>query len=331
MGHRKKHAPKRGSLSYSPRKRADSLIPRVKTWPRLDVEEPTILGFSGYKAGMTGIVYAESDRNSINYGKEVFTAATILETPPLYAAGLVNYSISEEENRLKSSGMAFAEKIPADLRRRVKNLSVANSQRNLEIIEGSLNSSTRLRILFSTQPKLAGIRKKTPEVFEVEIGGKASPREKFTFATKLLGTDVHVNTVHRAGDIIDTLAVTKGKGFQGPVKRWGIKILPPKSRKSKRKPGALGPWKPASTMYTVPAAGQMGYHRRTQYGVKILAIERPESISEFHRYGVLKSDYMILKGSIPGPVRRLVRTRPTLRPKTETAPAPELTYVQKGV
>ncbi|MFQ5950931.1 MAG: 50S ribosomal protein L3 [Candidatus Geothermarchaeales archaeon] len=331
MGHRKKHAPKRGSLSYSPRKRANSLVPRVKTWPRLDVEEPTILGFSGYKAGMTGVVYVENDRNSINYGKEVFTAATVLETPPLYAEGLVTYRVSQEENRLKSSCMAFAENISADLSRRIKNLAVAHTRRKLEVIERTLDSSTRLRILFSAQPRLAGIRKKTPELFEVEIGGGASPKEKFSFATKLLGRAVPVDSVHRPGDVIDVSAVTKGKGFQGPVKRWGIKILPPKSRKSKRKPGALGPWKPASTMYTVPAAGQMGYHRRTQYGVKILGIRRPESRSEFHRYGVLKSHNMILKGSIPGPVRRFVKTRPTLRPRTETTPAPELIYVQKGV
>ncbi|MEM1552241.1 MAG: 50S ribosomal protein L3, partial [Candidatus Bathyarchaeia archaeon] len=33
MGHRKQHGPKRGSLAYLPRKRAKSLLARIRYWP----------------------------------------------------------------------------------------------------------------------------------------------------------------------------------------------------------------------------------------------------------------------------------------------------------
>lgn len=71
---------------------------------------------------------------------------------------------------------------------------------------------------------------------------------------------------------MDVLAITKGKGFQGPVKRWGVKILPRKSRKTKRGVAVIGPWHPTRVLYTVPRAGQMGYFQRTEYNKRILKI-----------------------------------------------------------
>jgi large subunit ribosomal protein L3 len=48
----KNHHPRRGSMAYSPRKRARSETPHIKNWPR-GGETPKIQGFLGYKAGMT--------------------------------------------------------------------------------------------------------------------------------------------------------------------------------------------------------------------------------------------------------------------------------------
>ena len=64
----------------------------------------------------------------------------------------------------------------------------------------------------------------------------------------------------------------KGKGWQGVVKRWGVRILQHKSRKTKRGIATLGPWHPNRVLYTVPRAGQMGYHQRTEYNKRILEI-----------------------------------------------------------
>ncbi len=323
-------------MAFSPRKRAKSLVPTIKVWPYLESKKPILLGFAGYKAGMISLTYVENDKNSINYGKEVFTPATVVEVPPLSAIGIIGYHIDEEKNSLSVFTTATANSLPPDLKRRIVNVSNVNAQQNLEKLRGNIEKLEKIRVLFATQPRQAGIRKKKAEIFEVEVGGKASTEEKLEYAASILGKDVPIQDVYAPGETVDVIAVTKGKGFQGPVKRWGIKILTPKARKGKRKPGTLGPWRPHSTMYTVPGAGQMGFHRRTMYGVRILAIKTLEEGSAavgvpFHKYGVLKNSYALLKGSTPGSTKRLVRLRYTVRPRRVKIPAPEIVHVKKGV
>ncbi len=334
MGHRKKHAPKRGSLAFSPRKRAKSLVPTIKTWPRIASDRPVLLGFAGYKAGMTGLLYIENDEHSIHYRKEVYASATVVEIPDLFAVGLVGYHPSADGNSLVALRTALAKDLPDELNRRIINVSNAGAEKNLKMLEESIERLRAIRVLFATQPRLAGISKKTPDVFEVEVGGEVPVERRFEYAVSILGKKISITDVFQPGDVLDVSAVTKGKGFQGPVKRWGIKILPRKSRKTKRKPGALGPWKPSATMYTIPSAGQMGFHRRTVYGVKVLDIKKPEQeapVVSLHRYGVLKDTYVILKGSIPGPVKRLVRMRHTVRPPMRALDPPQIVYVQGGI
>ena len=52
--------------------------------------------------------------------------------------------------------------------------------------------------------------------------------------------------------IVDVGAITKGKGFQGSVKRYGVKIYPVHASKSRRKAGNLGAETMAKVQYTVP-------------------------------------------------------------------------------
>ncbi|MFQ5762541.1 MAG: 50S ribosomal protein L3, partial [Candidatus Bathyarchaeia archaeon] len=66
MGHRKKSAPRRGSLAFSPRARAASLVCRVRHWPT--AEEPRLLGFAAYKAGMSYGFEVEQNQSSPNFG-----------------------------------------------------------------------------------------------------------------------------------------------------------------------------------------------------------------------------------------------------------------------
>ena len=50
----------------------------------------------------------------------------------------------------------------------------------------------------------------------------------------------------------------------------------------------------------------------------------------FIRYGLIKSDYILLLGSVPGPKKRLVRLRDSMRPKDHfTISVPEITYFSK--
>ena len=45
------HQPRKGSVAFSPRKRAAKETPRIKSWPQTD--DPQLLGLAGYKDGMT--------------------------------------------------------------------------------------------------------------------------------------------------------------------------------------------------------------------------------------------------------------------------------------
>ena len=100
MGHRKKSAPRHGSLAYLPRGRAKHPVGRIRFWPKVE-EGPTMLGFMGYKAGMTHIQMVEDKPGSMNLGKEVSHPATILDVPPIIVFALRTYI--KNQNGLQTS------------------------------------------------------------------------------------------------------------------------------------------------------------------------------------------------------------------------------------
>lgn len=76
----------------------------------------------------------------------------------------------------------------------------------------------------------------------------------------------------------------------------------------------------------------MGYHQRTEFNKRILKIGKngdevtPEG--GFLRYGPVRSTYIMLKGSVPGPAKRLIRLRyPARPPKKIGEEAPQITYI----
>ncbi len=115
MGHRKKHAPKHGSLAYLPRHRAKHLVARIRYWPKIQAEAPRLLGFTGYKAGMTYIFTIEDRKRSPNFGKEVMRAATVIETPPMLICGIRTYA--QTPYGLNHLTEAWMKDPPADLER----------------------------------------------------------------------------------------------------------------------------------------------------------------------------------------------------------------------
>jgi len=137
---------------------------------------------------------------------------------------------------------------------------------------------------------------------------------------------VPVDSVFNENELIDTLAATKGKGFEGVTTRWGTKKLPRKTHKGLRKVACIGAWHPSSIRFTVPRAGQNGYHHRTEINKKIFKIGKlgdaktefdltTKNISPlggFPRYGVVKQDYIMIKGSCPGVKRRVITLRKSL-------------------
>lgn len=340
MTRRKKHAPKRGSLAYSPRKRAKRITAHIHAWPEVE-GPPRLLGFVGYKAGVThGIIMITPTAQSRSpyEGRELFCPMTVVETPPLLACAIRAYQ--KTPYGLKTLTEAWMESPPEDLRKRLTIPKEPNTERNLKKIEENIQNISRLSMLLATQPKLvSGVPQKMPDLVEIKVGGGLI-EEQLDFCKKILGKEIHVNHVFKPLQLIDVVAVTKGKGFQGPVKRWGVKILSHKARKTKRGVASIGPWTPSRVRYTVPRAGQMGFHQRTQYNVLILQVgvkdtETTMKMAEqlglevydpgdyvditpaggFLHYGVVRNDYIIVKGSIPGPAKRLIRMRYPMRPK----------------
>ena len=333
MGHRKRHAPRRGSLAFLPRKRASSIQGRIRNW--LDVEEEiNFLAFAGFKAGMTHITYIENQSNSPYYGKELMKPVTIIEAPPLILIGIRLYS--EDEYGKYVEGEIFSPKLNENLR---KKITLPNSENyNFEDLKGKLvkkiNDKSIIRAIFQTQPYLTSIPRKKPDIFEIKINSINDPLKEFNYVLERLGKEVRAREVFRIGELVDTIAVTKGKGFQGPVKRHGVRLLTRKNSKIKRAVACIGPWHPARVLYTVPRPGQLGYHQRTEYHKRIMFIgENEEEINPkggFIRYGRIQGDYFLILGSIPGPKKRLIKIRKTIRPlRAFTVTAPEITFISR--
>ena len=323
----KAHAPKRGSMAFSPRKRAKSIVGRIKYWP--DVKEgPQLLGFAGYKAGMTHVFMVENRDRSPDFGKEIFSSVTILDAPPMLICGIRAYSRTPDG--LKPFTEAWIKDVPEDLNRLLKTFPSGDLDEALKRISSSLNEAAEFRVIASTQPREAGVSKKKPELMEIKVGG-GSANEQFEYTKSLLGKTLKVSEVFKSGEFVDIIGVTKGRGLQGVVKRRGIKIRQRKSRKHTRGVASLGPWTPKRVMPGVPRSGQMGFHHRTEYNKMILSMGseglRVTPTGGFNRYGVVRGDYVMLKGSIAGPQKRLIKLRKAVRKQGELEAAPNITYV----
>jgi len=329
MGHRKTHAPRHGSLAYLPRKRAENLLAKIRFWPRIESETPRLLGFTGYKAGMTHVFTIEDRKRSPDFGKEVIRPSTVLETPPILICGIKVYAKSVYG--LQALTEAWMKEPPADLDRVLTLPENFKTEETLKKIEENLPDIAKIRVIAVTQPKQASVPKKKPDMAEIEIGG-GTIQQQFEYAKSLLGKTVTPEEIFKEGQYIDIASVSTGKGFQGPVKRWGITILQAKGRKTKRGVATLGPWNPHHVMYSVARAGQMGYHQRTEYNKRILKIGKDgKEITPkggFLRYGVIRGPYVLLEGSIAGTEKRPVRLRyPARPPRVVAEEPPQITYV----
>jgi large subunit ribosomal protein L3 len=299
----------------------------VGYWPKLE-GEPQLAGFAGYKAGMTHLFYIEDRQRVPEFGQEVKTAATILDTPPMLVVAIRAYKKTQEG--LQAITEAWMQNQPRDLYRRITFATDPQPESKISQIEESISKVVEIRVVAATQPRLASLSQKAPDLFEIPISG-GSIEAQLDYAKGLLGKTVTVKDVFNPSEGIDVIGVTKGKGFQGPVKRWGIRILSHKSRKQKRAVASIGPWVPRRVMPQVPRAGQMGFHNRTEFNKRILMMdgdtERVNPIAGFKNYGFVKGDYLLLKGSVAGSAKRLVKLRKTVRDTDYPDEAPQITYL----
>lgn len=303
--------PRSGSMEYWPRKRAQSEVVRVRSWGNAKDAKP--LGFAGYKVGMTHVLTTDNRKASSTKGMKVRIPVTVVECPNLKIIGARFY-----KNTFFGEKVATEVEFKSDNKRltRRKNIS-KNPNSNIDAYTEKLSGYTSIRLLVHTMPDKTTIGKKTPEVFELGIGG--SVEDQFNYVKEHQGTEISVADVFAAGEQMDIKAVSKGKGLQGPVKRFGIHVRAKKSEKTKRGPGSIsGGWVAAGhMMYRVAHAGQMGYHKRTEHNKILLKVsDNPEEINPkggFINYGEVKSTFIMIKGSVPGPKKRLIRFNKPLR------------------
>ena len=308
--------PRRGSMAFRPRKRAARQVPDVY-WQSCDSKR--VLGFAGYKAGMTHASYIDNSESPTK-GQEVVGAATVIEVPPLYVSGI----------RCYSKGYGAQNDSIGDILISDSNILKVLGAKKAEPKKFDEAKATDVRLLVYSQPDKTRIGKKHVEKFELGVGGK-DVAEKLEYAKSLLGKELRVKDLFKPGEFLDVIAVTKGKGWQGAVKRFGVSLQRPKATGKRRHVGTLGQWHPAYVLYTVPQAGQMGYHTRTELNKFVLKIgDKPEDVNPsggFLQYGFVKNDYLLLKGSIPGPVKRLVRLRLGVRSGNVQPKDPTVSFV----
>ena len=314
----KGHRPRSGSLQFWPRKRAKNSNIRVRNW---NVTKPSLLGFAGYKVGMTHVFLKDNRSNSLTKGTDICWPVTVIECPPIKIFSLRFYTKDNYGLHLAKEVLMKQDK---ELKRRI-NLAKKTGELNGIIIENYFD----LRVNVYTQPKKTNIGTKMPKLFELVIGGR-DIKQKYDYIRDKLDKELNVRDILKNGQFIDIHGITKGKGFQGSVKRFGVTLKAHKSEKKRRAIGNLGPWTPKRVSYTIGLPGKMGYHLRTAYNkVIILVGNDPSKINVrggYPGYGLIKNDYVLVKGSIPGSKKRFVKMIEPIR-GSKTVGNMELNYI----
>ncbi|MBM5805347.1 MAG: 50S ribosomal protein L3, partial [Candidatus Verstraetearchaeota archaeon] len=263
------------------------------------------------------------------FGREVAREVTVVEVPPIYVYGFRAYVKSPKG--LKTLGEVLSKSLPKYAERAVTVPKDYDPTKAQALIEANLQNIAELRVLALTQPDKTGVDKKTPEVLEIKVGGDGV-KAAYDYIKGIMGKEIKAKDFFTEGQILDATAVTKGKGFAGAVKRFGVKILPNwhKHRKGHRVVGAISPSKP-HMMFTIPRPGKMGFHQRTEYNKLILKVgENPAEINVaggFLHYGPVKGDHVLVSGTLPGPTKRLVRFRYPVRARVPKVEPPKVVAI----
>lgn len=301
-------SPRKGSLQFWPRKRAAKMLPSVN-WDAVKgkLSSEGILGFIAYKVGMASAIVKDSTEHSMTKGKKIFVPVTILEAPPIKIFSVRFYKYGKVAKEVIVSH-------DKELKR------VVRLPKSLHPFESSIPKEyDDIRLIVYSLPKDTGI-KKTPDLIELAINSS----NKLDFVKSHINKELPLKEFISNYELIDARALTKGKGLVGPVKRFGLNLKQHKTEKGVRRPGSLGPWHPARVTFRVPMAGQLGMFSRVHYNIKVIG---NGSIAEkdinpkhgFKHYGKIKSNYLIVNGSVQGPVKRQVLITPSFRPTNSSA------------
>merc|ERR1711934_579046 len=272
------------------------------------------------------------------------------EAPPMVCIGVVGYI--ETPRGLRALKTVWAEHIGEEAKRRFyKNWSQSKKKAftksctkwaddlgKKEIAKELAQMKkycTVVRVIVHTQMKLLHRRQKKAHIMEVQLNG-GSIADKVDFAREHFEKEIPVTAVFAQDECIDIIGVTKGHGFKGVTSRWHTKKLPRKTHKGLRKVACIGAWHPSRVQYSVARAGQKGYHHRTEINKKIYRIglgihtkdgkvEKNNTATEFDptektitpvggfpHYGDVRNDFIMIRGAIVGPRKRVITLRKSL-------------------
>lgn len=330
----------------------------VKAFPKDDSTKPCRLtAFLGYKAGMTHIVREVEKPGSKLHKKETCEAVTIIETPPMIVVGVVGYVKTPRGLRCLST--VWAQHLSEEIKRRFyknwcmsKKKAFAKYSKKYETDEGKKDINAQLekmkkycsviRVLAHTQiRKMKGLKQKKAHLMEIQVNG-GDVAQKVDYAYGFFEKQIPIDAIFQKDEMIDIIGVTKGKGYEGVVTRWGVTRLPRKTHRGLRKVACIGAWHPARVSFTVARAGQNGYHHRTEMNKKVYRLgkagqESHSAITEFDRtekeitpiggfphYGVVKEDFLLIKGCCVGPKKRVVTLRQSLLNQTSRVALEEI-------
>jgi len=354
MSHRKFEQPRHGSLGYLPRKRTKHHRGRIRSFPKDNATlPPHLTAFLGYKAGMTHILREVNKPGSKLHKRETVEAVSIIETPPMQIVGVVGYVATPRGLRTLTS--VWAEHLSEEVKRRFyknwyrsKKKAFDRYAAKLAEDAGHMSASLErikkyasvIRVLAHTQMKLLKLRQKKAHLVEIQVNGGADVAEKLAWAQALFEKSVSVDTVFKQDEMIDVLGATRGHGYSGVINRWGVCRLPRKTHRGLRKVACIGAWHPARVQFQVSRAGQYGYHHRTEINKKIYRIGKSVKgengavnynattaadltqktitpLGGFPHYGVVNEDFVMVRGGVIGPKKRVLTLRKSLYPQTK--------------
>jgi len=278
----------------------------------------------------------------------------VIETPPMVVVGVVGY-VSTPRG-LRALTTVWAEHLSEDVRRRFyKNWyrskekaftryakKWADERKDITKEIARIKKHCQVvRAICHTQVRKMNLRTKKAHIMEIQVNGGADVAAKTDFVVNLFEKEVGIKSIFEENELIDTIAVTRGHGYEGVIKRYGVTRLPRKTHRGLRKVACIGAWHPSRVSYTVARAGQRGYFHRTDINKKIYRIGRSATalaadnsidkekrynamtevdLSEknitplggFVQYGVVKEDFVMVKGCVSGPKRRAITLRKSL-------------------
>merc|ERR1711972_737192 len=283
--------------------------------------------------------------------KEVAEAVTWVEAPPMVVVGFVGYV--ETPRGLRALTTVWAGHMGEEVKRRFYKAWHRSKQKAFTKYQKRWSDASKgsegapmateierakkycqvIRAICHTQVSKVKIGQKKAHIKEIQVNGGVTAA-KVDFVTGLFEQEVKIADVFSQDEMIDIIGATKGKGFNGVVTRWGVTRLARKSHRGLRKVACIGSWHPARVQFQVPRAGQLGYGHRTEINKKIYRVgkgvkEDPKSamteadltekgitpMGGFSHYGEVNEDWVMLKGSVMGPRKRIITLRKSLLPQ----------------